>query len=62
MSGYRKGKRSWMDEILYPVRLGHGTNGDDEKAVFLADVGGGFGHDLEELKFKYPGITGRLVL
>ena len=53
-----------MDEGFYPVmeRLGHHTNTDDKNAVFLVDVGGGLGHDLEELKFKCPGITGRLVL
>ena len=64
MSGYRQGKRSWMDEGFYPVmeRLGHHTINDDKNAVFLVDVGGGLGHDLEELRFKCPGITGRLVL
>lgn len=64
MSGYRQGKRSWMDEGFYPVkeRLGHDTQKDDKNAVFLVDVGGGLGHDLEELKLKYPGIRGRLVL
>ena len=63
MSGYRQGKRSWMDDGFYPVeeRLGLDTD-DDKDAVFLVDVGGGLGHDLEELKLKHPGVRGRLVL
>lgn len=53
-----------MDEGFYPVeeRLGHGTQDDDDAAVFLVDVGGGLGHDLEELRDKHPDIQGRLVL
>ena len=63
MSGYRQGKRSWMDEGFYPVneRLSHDAQNDDENAVFLVDMGGGLGHDLEELKQKYPRIR-HLVL
>lgn len=53
-----------MDEGFYPVRerLYHDMQNDDENAVFLVDVGGGLGHDLEELRVKHPGIRGRLVL
>ena len=53
-----------MDEDFYPVkeRLGYDTQIDDNNAVFLVDVGGGLGHDSEELKVKHPGIRGRLVL
>ena len=64
MSGYRQGKRSWMDEDFYPLkeRLGQGSNNVDKDAVFLVDIGGGLGHDLEELKTKHPDIQGNLVL
>lgn len=64
MSGYRQGKRSWMDEGFYPLkeRLGYDTQSHDKTEVFLVDVGGGLGHDIEELKVKHPGIRGRLVL
>ncbi|KAF6226881.1 hypothetical protein HO133_008322 [Letharia lupina] len=64
MSGYRQGKRRWMDEGFYPLkeRLGADTPNDDKNPVLLVDVGGGLGHDLEELKVKHPGIRGRLVL
>lgn len=53
-----------MDEGFYPLkeRLGADTQNDDKNPVLLVDVGGGLGHDLEELKVKHPGIRGRLVL
>ena len=67
MSGYRQGKRSWMDEDFYPVpeRLA-GSSTPEEEAVLLVDVGGGLGHDLAEFKAKHPdtnpSVRGRLVL
>lgn len=67
MSGYRQGKRSWMDEDFYPVseRLA-GNSTPDKDTVLLVDVGGGLGHDLAELKAKHsdinPNVRGRLVL
>lgn len=60
MGGYRKGKASWMDPDLFPVdKLYLGAGPED---VLLVDVGGGLGHDLEELKAKYPKLPGRLIL
>ncbi|KAL2042253.1 hypothetical protein N7G274_004741 [Stereocaulon virgatum] len=65
MSGYHAERPSWMDEGFYPVRtrLGDGMKSRDNE-VLIVDVGGGLGHDLEELKTKCPGLAakGRLVL
>ena len=63
MSGYRRGKPSWTDANFYPVteRLGQDLK-EDKDAVLLVDVGGGLGHDYEELKAKYPKLPGRLSL
>jgi hypothetical protein len=63
MSGYRQGKRSWMETDFYPVaeRLGQGLS-DNEDAVLLVDVGGGIGHDLKEFKAKHTDLPGRLIL
>ncbi|KAI0852381.1 putative O-methyltransferase [Daldinia vernicosa] len=63
MSAYRFGKPSWVDPGFYPVsdRLIEGFN-SDYSDVFLVDVGGGKGHDLHELKAKYPQIPGKLIL
>ena len=51
-----------MDPGFYPVRNlvdGAKTVG---RAVFLVDIGGGKGHDLQELHRKYPELPGKLVL
>ena len=63
MAGYRGGRSSWMDYHFYPVeeRLVKGAR-TDEDAVFLVDMGGGKGHDLEELHRKHPNLPGKLVL
>lgn len=52
-----------MDEDFYPVKenLVKGAS-TAEDAVFLVDLGGGKGHDLEELKRKHLNLPGRLVL
>ena len=52
-----------MDPGYYPVndRLVTGAN-TDSSAVFLVDVGGNNGHDLQQLKEKYPNLPGRLIL
>lgn len=53
-----------MDPGFYPVseRLGNGLNKDFQDSVFLVDVGGGLGHDLEELKAKHSDVSGSLIL
>lgn len=63
MAAYRAGKISWLDPGFYPVneRLIEQFNakfGD----ILLVDVGGGLGHDLRELREKYPALPGKLVL
>ena len=52
-----------MDSGFYPVEenLVKGAKTEDN-AVFLVDVGGGKGHDLQELYRKYPMLPGKLVL
>ena len=64
MAGYRTGRASWMDTDFYPVEtsLIQGTKARDDDSVFLVDIGGGKGHDLQELLRKHPTLPGRLVL
>lgn len=63
MAGYRTGRASWMDYDFYPVEksLVQGTKAEND-AVFLVDMGGGRGHDLQELQKKHPKLPGKLVL
>lgn len=65
MSGYHEERPSWMDPGFYPVeeRLIQGCKPGQQR-VFLVDVGGSVGHDVEELMTKCPVVSqnGRLVL
>lgn len=64
MGAYRQGRPHWMDEGFYPVRerLLDGFDAQAGGGVLLTDVGGSFGHDLEEFHRKFPAAPGRLVL
>ncbi|EED22504.1 O-methyltransferase, putative [Talaromyces stipitatus ATCC 10500] len=63
MSAYHQGRPSWMDRDFYPVEnallnlVKPGPN-----AVLLVDIGGGFGHDLQEFHQKHPSAPGRLIV
>ena len=63
MSAYRAGKPSWADPGFYPVteRLFDGFD-SSVSDLLPVDVGGGMGHDLVELKEKYPKLPGKLIL
>lgn len=63
MTVYHKGRPSWVDDDFYPIqdRLVKGMR-DDPDSVFLVDVGGSKGQDLEELLQKHPNIPGKLIL
>ncbi|SPB49209.1 unnamed protein product [Aspergillus niger] len=62
MSVYHQGHASWMDPGFYPVDqlLHQFPTGNND--VLLVDVGGGKGHDLNELCTKWPNLPGRLIL
>ena len=63
MSAYRAGKPSWVDPGFYPVSKQLAEKFDSQSSeVLLVDVGGGLGHDLQELKDKHPSLPGKLVL
>ena len=52
-----------MDTTFYPVQT-HLIDGArmEKDVVFLVNIGGGKGHDLQELHRKHPTLPGRLVL
>ncbi|KAJ5180401.1 S-adenosyl-L-methionine-dependent methyltransferase [Penicillium capsulatum] len=66
MGGYRLGRPAWMDLDVYPVEKNllngfeHPENSSDP--ALLIDIGGSYGHDLEEFHQKFPNAPGRLVL
>ncbi|KAF9873097.1 sterigmatocystin 8-o-methyltransferase [Colletotrichum karsti] len=63
MGAYRQGRPSWMDDGFYPVqeRLLDGFD-SSKNEVLLVDVGGSFGHDIDEFRRKHPKAPGRLVV
>ena len=63
MAGYRTGRPSWMDPNFYPVEENLVKDARTEPdAVFIVDIGGGKGHDLQELQTKHPRLPGKLIL
>ena len=65
MGSRREGRPSWFD--TYPVEkelkgFGEGVGKGGKDAVALVDIGGNQGHDLVNLKAKYPDLRGRFVL
>ena len=62
MSAYRAGHPDWWD--FYPVteRLVHGF-GRESSGVFLVDVGGGRGHDLDQFcAARHTSLPGKVIL
>ena len=52
-----------MDHGFYPVESNLANDAKTvDGAVFLVDIGGGKGHDLQELHRKYLKLPGKLVL
>ncbi len=51
----------WLDWFPVKEEVIKGLE-QDEKAVTMVDVGGSLGHELLELKKRYPELPGRLVL
>ncbi|KAK0637084.1 S-adenosyl-L-methionine-dependent methyltransferase [Bombardia bombarda] len=66
MGGYRLGRPAWMDPTVYPVQDNLITNFDTSSSssdpVFLIDIGGNYGHDLERFLDKWPSVPGRIML
>lgn len=63
MQAYNLGRPRWVDPGFYPIQENLIDGFDEsEGSVFLIDVGGSIGHDLEDLLRVHPDIPGRLVL
>ena len=50
---------SWLDFYPFETRLGHNLDPD---GVLFVDIGGGYGHVLQDFKAKYPHLPGRLIV
>ena len=63
MTAQRQGRPTWLD--FYPVEENLGTGSrasNDTDSVTLVDVGGGIGHEIEQIRNRYPTLGGRFIL
>ena len=61
MTSQRQGRQSWLEFFPLERELVTGFSTEDN-AVMLVDIGGGYGHEIQEIKKRYPGLPGRMVL
>ena len=63
MTGMREGRPTWLDFFPFDEQLlkGFEARGNSDE-VIIVDVGGGIGNEVEQIKRKYPQITGKFVL
>ena len=60
MTVQRRDRANWLD--FYPLnQLAYGFS-KAEDAVLLVDVGGGRGHEIQEINTRYPALPGRMIL
>jgi hypothetical protein len=63
MDMWSKGRPRWFDESYYPVKERLLDGVDNHADTFLVDIGGGSGHDIEDLRRKFAKeIPAKLVL
>ena len=63
MTGTHAGLSSWTDKKYFPLeeRLLKGVS-EEPESVFFIDVGGGNGHDINEMCQRNPNIKQRMIL
>lgn len=61
MTSQRQGRQSWLEFFPLKQELVAGFS-NEENAVMLVDVGGGYGHEIQEIKKRYPDLPGRMIL
>lgn len=64
VEGDQQGRRSWVNADFYNIHgdLIDGFDASIKGGVFLVDIGGSNGRNIEELRFAFPKVPGRLVL
>ena len=63
MTSRQEGRPTWLDFFPFDEQLSKGFEArGNPDGVILVDVGGGIGHEVEQIKKKYPQIAGNFVL
>lgn len=60
MECHRQGRKQWFQSL--PIERLDSSRLLEQRAIFIVDVGGGHGHDLEAFRIAFPGAKGRLIL
>lgn len=61
MTSQRQGRQSWLEFFPLEQELVTGFSGEGN-AVMFVDIGGGYGHEIQEVKKRYPDLPGRMIL
>ena len=61
MTGVRGGRQSWVDWFPIEKQLLDDA-ADDEGAACMVDVGGGHGHNVIEVRDRFPSVPGRFIV
>ncbi|KAF2994622.1 hypothetical protein E8E13_003550 [Curvularia kusanoi] len=61
MSFQRVGQQSWLDAFPLEKYMKE-SNSSSVNRKLVVDVGGGYGHQCQEILKRYPGVRGRIVL
>jgi demethylsterigmatocystin 6-O-methyltransferase len=62
MAVQREGHTPWLDFYPFDQQIIRGFETSDPNSVILVDVGGNIGHEILEIKRRYPSIPGRAIL
>ena len=64
MAGQREGRANWLE--FFPLNAilldGFKSNAGKEDAAIFVDVGGANGHEIGEVKKRYPDLPGKFIL
>ena len=61
MTSQRQGRQSWLKFFPLEQEMVMGFC-NEKNAVMFVDIGGGYGHEIHEIKNRYPELPGRMVL
>ena len=62
MTVKRDGRPNFTDFFPVENQLAEGFHQHDKDAIMFVDVGGGRGHEVLELRRRFPGMQGRMIL
>ena len=62
ISAQREGHEYWLDFYPFEQQIGNASQSNDDTTVLFVDIGGGLGHEIQEIRRRFPTLGGRMVL